>query len=567
LSAVCQSPQSRNLSTGDERVSAPAKSLIPNVPRREVEGLTLMPFEHDIFISYGHIDDEDPYGDDKGWVDLLFERLPKLVQGHLGDPPRVWRDERSLQGNDELREAIRAGVTRSLLFVPVVSPRYVLSDWCRTELETFCAAEPPPHPSASSFRSRVFKVVKTPLLLPQVKDKEPAQLRELLGYQFYEMEGDMPREFNPHATPGGTDSKYWETLTRLAWHIAKKLSELKYAAATSQPSSVIAPSAATAAPAAVAANATAVVAPPATESKYVYLAETTSDLAEQRERVRDELQQRGHVVLPDSKLPLSTPEIEEAVRSHLARCALSVHLVGKSFGFIPEGEDEENPRSAIRIQEELAAARGASDSSFKRLLWLPPGLEPAGARQKAYVNELQNRITAGAELLQTSLEDLKTRILEKLNPAPKPAARASGPASLKHVYLICDNRDKRDVQPIKRHLFQEKFEVITLADEGDSKQLAEFHRENLLSCEAALIYYGNADERWVMSKLRDLERAYGLGRTDEWEASAVYIAAPPTEDKEYFMTHAVPLVIQNFDAFKPDQLEPFVEAAKSGNGG
>jgi hypothetical protein len=551
-----------------------------------------MSFDYDIFISYGHVDDEDPfgYGDDKGWVDLLFERLPKMVQSHLGDsqPPRVWRDARSLQGNDELREAIRTGVTRSLLFVPIVSPRYVLSDWCRTELQTFCDSAPPATSSVAPFRLRIFKVVKRPLVLPHLLDKEPPQLRDLIGYQFYEMEGDMPCEFNPHATSGGTDPKYWLVLNRLAWHIAKMLSDLKYASGAQQNQQPQQSPPAVSAPTANAPNTTedgdalkttastslavpqpapSLLSPKVSEpSKYVYLAETSSDLAEQRERVRDELQQRGYGVLPDSKLPLSMPEIDEAVGAHLSRCALSVHLVGASYGFIPENEDEDNPRSTIRIQEELAAARGAADTTFQRLFWLPPGLDPKGTRQKAFVGELQNRITAGAELLQTSLEDLKTRIMEKLNPAPKPSARVERAGSaLKHVYLICDNRDKKDVQPIKRYLFNQRFEVITSSDEGDSKQIAEYHRENLLSCEAALIYYGNADERWVTSKLRDLERAYGLGRTDDWAASAVYIASPPTEDKEGFLTHMVPLVIQNFKDFDPAPLEPFVEAAQSGD--
>src|SRR3712207_4378536 len=129
------------------------------------------PFEYDIFISYGHIDDEDPAGDVKGWVDLLVERLPNVAAGYLGYKPKVWRDERSLHGNDRLSGAIGSGVSRSLLLVPVVSPRYVLSDWCRTELEAFCAAEPPT--GADSYSSRIFKVVKTPLLLPHLRDREP----------------------------------------------------------------------------------------------------------------------------------------------------------------------------------------------------------------------------------------------------------------------------------------------------------------------------------------------------------------------------------------------------------
>jgi len=43
-----------------------------------------MPFTHDIFISYGHLDDLNPFGEEKGWVDLLQERLLVLVGQALG---------------------------------------------------------------------------------------------------------------------------------------------------------------------------------------------------------------------------------------------------------------------------------------------------------------------------------------------------------------------------------------------------------------------------------------------------------------------------------------------------
>src|SRR5688572_6983143 len=135
-----------------------------------------MPHKYDIFISYGHLDDEDPAGDVKGWVDLLVDRLPRLVSNNLGYLPTVWRDERSLHGNDLLTAAISEGVTTSLLLIPILSPRYVQSDWCRRELDAFCQSEPPP--GAPAYRSRIFKVIKTPLLFHLVK-KEPEALREL----------------------------------------------------------------------------------------------------------------------------------------------------------------------------------------------------------------------------------------------------------------------------------------------------------------------------------------------------------------------------------------------------
>ena len=122
-----------------------------------------MPFTHDIFISYGHLDDLNPFGQDKGWIDLLHERLLVLVGQALGYEPVIWRDGHDLQGNDRLDGALSEGVTSSLLLVPVITPRYVQSDWCNREMDAFHAAQPPARAAGPEFRSRVFKVIKTPL--------------------------------------------------------------------------------------------------------------------------------------------------------------------------------------------------------------------------------------------------------------------------------------------------------------------------------------------------------------------------------------------------------------------
>ena len=91
----------------------------------------------------------------------------------------------------------------------------------------------------------------------------------------------------------------------------------------------------------------------------------------------------------------------------------------------------------------------------------------------------------------------------------------------------------------------------------------EYHRKNLRECDAALIYFGSADEPWVRKNLEDLEKAYGYGREDDWSASAVYVGSPPSEQKEDFLTHMVPYVIRNFESFDPADLRDFVAAVRA----
>jgi hypothetical protein len=513
-----------------------------------------MPFIYDIFISYAHLDDRSPEGDAKGWIDLLHERLSIRVSQALGYEVSIWRDGHNLQGNDLLDGAIGQGITQSLLLVPILSPRYVQSEWCNREMAAFHAAEPPPQAAAPGFRTRVFKVIKTPIP-KHLKNLEPEHIRSLTGYQFY---GEDETEFSSDPKD---KSYYWTVLDRLVRQITARLIELKYST-NSQPLGVTASAPPPAVPVTVATI-------DAGAAKLVYLAETTSDRTKERELVRDELQQRGHGVLPERKLPLEEmSQTEAAVRADLARCALSVHLVGTRYGSTPE----DDPRSVIRIQEQLAAEHGAANPSFARLLWMPPGLStPAlpisDERQKAFIADLQTRVTGGAELLQTSIEDLKTRIVEKLNPPAKTPIRAGRHLKRKQVYLICENRDRSLVRPLKEYLFKQNFEVITWLDEGAADKLMEYHRKNLRECDAALVYFGSGDEPWVRKNLEDLEKAYGYGREQDWVTNAVYVASPANEQKEDFLTHMVPYVIRNFSSFNPDDLHDFVEQVKAAEGG
>jgi hypothetical protein len=426
-------------------------------------------------------------------------------------------------------------------------------------MEAFHAAESAPSKTAPGFRSRVFKVVKTPLP-DHLKTLEPQNIRNLIGYQFFaeDAASGLMTEFSPDAS----DRSYWRMLNRLVADITRTLIELKHskpdaASDSAKPFQLQDP------------GTTAAVASPEPPKKFVYLAETTSDLVDERELVADELRQRGYGVVPERKLPLEEVKgTEQSIRDALARCAVSVHMVGTRYGSTPE----DDARSVVRIQEQLAAEQSVAKPAFLRLLWMPPGLMTddapvSDARQKGFISDLQTGLTSGAELLQTSVEDLKTRIVEKLNPVVKPVVRPAERAKLKQVYLICENRDRSLIRPIKEYLFKQNLEVITWLDQGGTDTLMDYHRKNLKECDAALVYFGSGDEPWVRKNLEDLEKAYGYGREGDWLANAVYVGAPSSEQKEDFLTHLVPYVIRNFNSFDPNDLRDFVTAVQAAEGG
>jgi len=155
--------------------------------------------------------------------------------------------------------------------------------------------------------------------------------------------------------------------------------------------------------------------------------------------------------------------------------------------------------------------------------------------------------------------------VEKLSPPAKPV-HAPVRSKLKQVYLICENRDRSFIRPIKEYLFKQNIEVITWLDDDTGRTLMDYHHKNLRDCDAALVYFGNGDEPWVRKNLEDLEKAFGYGRDHDWAASAVYVGAPPNDQKEDFLTHLVPYVIRNFQSFDPNDLRAFVEAVQTSEG-
>jgi len=96
--------------------------------------------QYNAFISYAWVDNQ-PFAEGRaGWVSTFVDRLRK----HLGrelrrqtEGDRVFLDYERLRGNEPLSAAIRGELSASRLLVPIISPAYFASLWCRQELETF----------------------------------------------------------------------------------------------------------------------------------------------------------------------------------------------------------------------------------------------------------------------------------------------------------------------------------------------------------------------------------------------------------------------------------------------
>ncbi len=500
-------------------------------------------YEDDIFISYAHNDNQALLDGQRGWIDNFHQALEKRLQVHLGAKAKIWRDPR-LQGNDYFADTLVEQIPRVAILVSVLSPSYVNSEWCRKEMELFCRIASDTGGVRMGNRARIFKVEKVNVPLVKL----PAELQGMTGYAFYYIDekANRPRELSPEAGPHAIE--YWQKIDDVAQDITSLLEDMKNRGGMAEASVISQP----------------IVQSDSSQS-IIYLAETSFDLAPQYDRIKRELQERGHTVLPNRPLPLNGPALQQAVSEYLSVCKLSIHLIGENYGVIPEAAD----RSVVCLQNELAAER-SQDESFARLIWMPEGLQAKEERQQNFIKYLKYDQTAqqGADLLETSIEELKTYIQDKLRPTVKPAAQPSSNANdgPVRVYLICDTQDFDNIAPVEDYFYNQGYEVVLPIREGDEAEVREDHKESLLMCDAVVIFYGNTGEGWLRTKLRDLQKIAGYGRTKPMLAKGIYIGGPETPSKLRYRTREA-LVMRNFAQFSAETLQPFIEQIESARKG
>jgi hypothetical protein len=498
-----------------------------------------MNFEVDVFVSYAHLDDAALVEGQKGWVSNLHRALEIRVGQFLGKPPHVWRDPK-LHGDDVFAETLVERLKQALALVSVVSPRYVRSEWTRRELTEFCRAAGSQAEVRLGYKSRIFKVLKTPVSL----DLQSPELQDLIGYEFFTVDPQSGKvqEFEDVF---GVDAQrnFWIKLDDLAHDVCQLIDKVEGADET-----------------------------PAVrmdgEEGTIFLAETTADLREQREAIKRDLQQHGYRVLPDAALSPVAAELEAAVREDLTQSSMSIHLIGKRYSLTPEGA----VASLVEIQNEMAIARGKT-GGFSRLIWIPQALQVEDPRQQQVIDRLRSDARTGqsADLLESTLEDLRTVIqgaLEKVKARKQSAAAKAEPepateggAAVASAYLLYDERDASAVAPWADFLFNAGVEVIHPVFEGDEAEVREYHEENLRVADAVVIFYGSANEVWIRRKFRELQKMAGYGRTKPAAVVAVCTLPPKTPEKERFRTHEG-IVVQQCDGLSPTPWQPIVASLK-----
>jgi hypothetical protein len=307
----------------------------------------------------------------------------------------------------------------------------------------------------------------------------------------------------------------------------------------------------------------------------VFLADTALDQEPARNEIRNDLQARRITVLPQGDLPPRGNQFEQRVRECLQKADLSIHILGKDSGYVPEGRQ----RPHTWLQHDLALKHAQEAPDFRRIIWLPPALDSPDDCQRQYLDSLHSddAVLRGAEILRDKLEDLKARVIESVKQIrakreepsrPKPievpgAAKPAVPAKASNdpltVYLICDPQDLQSPAflALDNFLFDRGYEPLKLCPDESAEDARSKHEEFLQICDACLIYYGAASDRWVDAKLTDFLKIRSK-RQAPFRSKAVYVAPPVSDAKRALRTNQAK-VVQGGSEFSGEQLGPFLE--------
>jgi hypothetical protein len=481
-----------------------------------------MRFDIDVLIVFADSDDQSTSRNEPGWVTQFKKFLELMLTQILGEKPNVvLKAEHDNITSPKLNNAA--------VLITVLSKEFIQSGKSLDHVEAFYKAT-----ESGAALHRIFKVFKSPLSVLE----QPPRLRELLGYDMYQIDPDSGemREYTDYFSTDA-ERQYWMKMVDLTYDIFDALLAIRGTSKQNEPVNF--------------------------KRKTIYLAETGHDLSVQRNIIKRELQRHGYHVLPNQTLPGTISELERVVKRDLEKSNLSIHLIGSAYGEIPEGSE----RSVVDLQNKMAAEKTvharAQKLDFTRLIWIPTSLMHASERQKTFIDSIKRDVEAqeGAEILQTSLEDFKNIMREELLDAVEKISILPKPAG-KSVYVMHDRVDHTEVKPFIQMIRDAGFEVLMPEFEGELLELRQKHIENLRNLDAAIIYKGKVNEQWVRMKALDLLKAPGFGRKKPIVAKAILTTPGSGVNAEAFRSQNLK-VIEGDEKRSLESLKTFLQEFNS----
>ena len=235
-------------------------------------------FQHDIFISYAPLDNETDDGN-TGWVQVFSRKLELAVKRRTGNENIDLYYDLLIPGHKDKIEEQKRALQTSALFVLIISESYLRTDNCIQELKLFIN---------ECNHDRINQRIHIVNIDNVSRHRWPEELQSFQDIIFYDTSGTVPYTLGRPETKD-KDNIFNSRIVSLAHAISQELSiiEGEVSIDRSRPT--------------------------------VFLAETSSDISEIRDKVKSYLYQNEIQVIPNAFYDRSINNFQRSMKQDIVQ--------------------------------------------------------------------------------------------------------------------------------------------------------------------------------------------------------------------------------------------------------
>ena len=489
----------------------------------------LKSFDHDVFISYAHVDNLPNREGEKGWVEQFAQQLSVRLLKRFGEQVDVWHDP-SLKRSQLFDTVIEKAVNSTGVMVALISNRYLRSDYCQQEIKWFCnKVEQEPYGLVIDNYVRVL-----PVLLYNIPSHSwPEACQGTLAFHFHDAsDSEIGDPLNPDSQPFGRQ------LRRLVDELYEVLIRLEQHAAEPEPVDED---------------------DSQTSDFTIFMASPADDLRPIRRQLTTTLAQQGITIVDNIPPPYEAASHAEAVTQAMQQADLCVHLMSTSPG---EPIDPDVPNQTFLLEQ----ARLGLEHARSQLILAPSEFNIDDIEDvsfAAFVRELAEkpRNADHLELVRTGRHQMIDEILQKKRRLENLAAQQRmTPTNMGGVAFIdLHMNDVANATELVSYLNQKQVVPMMMpsADLTPTAGMSLFE-DNLKKAQLFIIVFGAVARNWVEYRLNE---AFKLILSHQLSTQiGVYVAPPrksPAEVKFPVFFH----VLVNMERFDAGPLERWLQQA------
>ena len=471
-------------------------------------------YTYDIFISYAHLDNLKMYGQQLGWIELFYQSLNLKLAQRIGkmDAVKIWWDSKRLDGSILFDGSIEKGVKDSALFISLISPGYLQSDYCKKEMELFYEKSAVEKNGRSvGDNSRMIKVLLNNIPYTEM----PSQFGNATGFPFYKAadKDDFGEPLNY------TDPQFADQLKTLRDALVRifeafpKEEKLNPATAVVQMP--------------YAAQAITVNAGSEVQKKgfNIFIGDVADSLRTTRKRTIAELEKNGYTIITNIPPPEEPVAHEQKVKEVLQTADLAIHLLDQFPGRDIEGIDEWYPKKQAEISLQFAKAK---------LLWVPAELDIDSVEEvnyQAFLRGIENKndSTNKFEYIRGNKSELSRQIMDYSASVMLGKVRKESDEKIS-VLIDTHFSDEQFAIDLGKILIENNMQSFINPQEDDPRKNINLLSERISQVNKMVFLYGHVSRDWVIERMN---AALQLIVTNSYPVEDFYIyMAPPNKPND-----------------------------------